>query len=62
MTKTYCINSNCPFTDCEKHLTKVKSETNNHVYVASVDGVCRQYLSYLLDSIQENNNEEKYRT
>lgn len=51
MTKTYCVNSNCPFTDCEKHLSNVKSETNDHVYIANVDGVCRKYISYLIDNI-----------
>lgn len=51
MTKTYCVNSNCLFTDCEKHLSNVKSETNDHVYVANVDGVCRKYISYLIDNI-----------
>ena len=51
MTKTYCVNSNCPFTDCDKHLTKVKEEDSKHVYIANVDGVCRKYISYLIDNI-----------
>lgn len=62
MNKTYCINSNCPFTDCNKHLVNVKSKTNKYVYVASVDGTCRKYLSYLLDLVSGDNYEEKYRT
>ena len=47
--KTYCINANCPFTECDKHLQQLKNQCENkYVKVASFDSVCRDYLHYLI--------------
>ncbi len=45
---TYCINANCPFKDCERHLCQLKEE-NGLVSIAALDGVCRRYISYLVE-------------
>ncbi len=53
--KTYCVNANCPFKKCDKHLQQLKKTKNKSEYVkiASLDSVCRDYLYYLLDMTQE---------
>ena len=49
--KTYCINTNCPFTECDKHLDQLKKNQceDEYVRVAAFDSVCRDYLGYLID-------------
>ena len=57
---TYCINSGCPFKDCKNHV-KHAPKNQKYITVSNMDGVCRKYLSYLLDEvIKENkfNNKE----
>ena len=49
---TYCINSECPFRDCEKHLSKSKSK--GKVYVANFDGICKRYIAYVLEEVNKN--------
>ena len=53
--KIYCINTTCPFTICEKHLNKLKPTKYKEAYVkvADYDGVCRDYISYVLNNIKE---------
>ena len=49
---TYCINSVCPFTECERHPKKINKACRNgkgYVSVTSYDGTCREYISYLVD-------------
>lgn len=46
--KTYCINGNCPFKSCKKHLKHCRSKKRK-VWVANYDGVCRKYISWLVD-------------
>ena len=48
---TYCINSECPFRDCEKHLSKSKSK--GKVYVANFDGICKRYITWVLKECEE---------
>ena len=47
---TYCVNSKCPFKNCDKHLTQLKKveDKTEQVKVANLDSVCREYLYYLL--------------
>lgn len=54
--KTYCVNANCPFKKCDNHLQQLKKikDKSGYVKVASLDSVCKDYLHYLLDEIQEN--------
>ena len=49
----YCINKDCPITDCKKHLTNVSAD-KALVSVAAFDSVCRDYLTLLLEEIQGN--------
>lgn len=49
---TYCINKECPFKDCERHPSKISKAAMNgkgYVSVANYDGVCRRYISHLVD-------------
>lgn len=52
--KTYCVNANCPFKKCDKHLQQLKKakDKSEYVKVASLDSVCRDYLYYLLSTIK----------
>ena len=53
--KTYCVNGNCPFKECDKHLQQLKNakDKSKYIKVASLDSVCKDYLHYLLDEIEE---------
>lgn len=53
--KTYCVNVGCPFKECDKHLQQLKKvkDKNEYVKIASLDSVCKDYLCYLLDEIEE---------
>ena len=44
--KTYCLNVDCPFKDCDKHICHCQNEI---ALVANFDGVCKKYISYLLN-------------
>ena len=47
---TYCVNSDCPFKDCDKHLSQLKKmgDQNGQVIIADLDSVCRHYMHYIL--------------
>ena len=49
---TYCINNLCPFKECERHPSKISKAAikgKGDVSVANYDGVCRKYISYLVN-------------
>ena len=49
---TYCANAQCPFTDCEKHLSRALDAYINGqklVSVAALDGTCRRYIAHLVE-------------
>lgn len=48
--KTYCINGNCPFKSCKKHLKHCRSKKRK-ILVDSYDSVCRDYISWLVKEI-----------
>lgn len=51
--RVYCVNAACPYNSCEHHLINIKKLNKNvgEVRVANLDGVCKDYLDYLLDEI-----------
>lgn len=53
--KTYCVNADCPFKECDKHLQQLKKvkDKSGYIKVASLDSVCKDYLYYLLDEIEK---------
>ena len=59
--KTYCVNANCPFKKCDKHLQQLKKvkDKSEYVKVASLDSVCKDYLHYLLDEISNKTFKEQ---
>lgn len=54
--KTYCVNADCPFKECDKHLLQLKKvkDKSEYIKVASLDSVCKDYLHYLLDEVEES--------
>ena len=53
MKKVYCINNECPFKSCKKHIKHCRAKKSK-VWVANYDGVCRDYISWLLDKSWRN--------
>ena len=53
--KTYCVNADCPFKQCGKHLRQLKKikDKSQYVKVANLDSVCEDYLHYLLEEIEQ---------
>lgn len=49
----YCINKDCPITDCEKHLINTSAD-ETLISVAAFDSVCTDYLILVLEEIQTN--------
>ena len=47
----YCRNNQCPFKDCDKHISKAKNLYE--VYIADFDGVCRRYIGWLLKEVDK---------
>jgi hypothetical protein len=62
---TYCNNAGCPFKSCKKHLINVKKLDRNkikYIDTANLGGVCREYLSYVFDIINEERLETSLET
>ena len=53
--KTYCVNIDCPFKKCDKHLQQLRKikDKSQYVKVANLDSVCEDYLYYLLEEIKQ---------
>lgn len=52
---TYCDNKDCPFKKCERHFSKINEAARNgkgYVSVANYGGVCRKYISHLVDEVE----------
>lgn len=52
---TYCTNTDCPFKDCErywKHIKELAKQGEKYVSLADFSGVCREYISYLLNELE----------
>lgn len=52
---TYCYNPDCPFKKCERHFSKISDAACNgkdYISVANYGGVCRKYISYLVDEAE----------
>ena len=45
---TYCINTDCPFEDCPRHLNRAKQK-HGKIKAANYDGVCKRYIIYLAE-------------
>ena len=56
---TYCDNTDCPFEDCERHPTKISDAAlkgRGYVSVSNLGGVCRRYISYLVEIVRKENH------
>ena len=53
--KTYCINSNCPFKECNNHLSHVQDieDKSELIKVANFDSICREYMNYLVTYLKD---------
>lgn len=45
--KTYCVNPDCPYTDCEDSARRLKGQ-DGYASFANFGGVCRKYISWLV--------------
>lgn len=48
---TYCVNPDCPFTDCERHCDHAPRGVP--VSMAGLYKICRRYIGYLVDKAKE---------
>lgn len=55
MKKVYCINNECPFKSCKRHLTHCRAKKRK-VWVANYDGICSKYIGWLVKKVWEDNN------
>lgn len=45
---TFCVNRECPFRDCERHICHLEGCDPNEVHsFAALDGTCRRYIGWL---------------
>lgn len=49
--RTFCINDDCPFTDCDRHYKHVEG-VNCLVSLADFSGTCRRYISWIVDEVK----------
>ena len=49
---TYCINNDCPFKDCYRHIAQIP--TKEGIYsLANFDGVCERYIKFVASEVAE---------
>lgn len=54
---TYCANAQCPFADCERHLSHITGtyrDGQKLVSVAALDGTCRRYIAHLVEDAKDD--------
>lgn len=57
LNMTYCVNTDCPLRDCERHPEKLKLlPVNVVVNVADLGGVCDRYIGYLVECVEGGEN------
>ena len=54
--KTFCINTECPFKDCDRHPILLKG-VRTIVSVAPLDGVSDRYIRYLVKEVEYDRTE-----
>lgn len=51
---TYCVNSKCPFKDCENHLSNIEHlPPETQISVAALDAICTKYLEFLVEETEQ---------
>lgn len=52
---TYCCYAECPFKDCERHLSKVtESGRAQAVWMADFAPTCRRYIAHVVEEVADN--------
>ena len=47
---TYCVNTSCPFWDCENHPGHLEGHDPHEVHsFAALDATCRRYIGWLVE-------------
>lgn len=49
---TYCLNWQCPFTDCERR--SMNAPRDVPVSCAYLDGTCRRYIEHVLEEVSKD--------
>ena len=59
----YCINSACPFKECDKHLSQLQKTNQDytHVRIVAIDAICRDYIAYLVEKNASNRRSRRVR-
>lgn len=52
MSITYCVNSDCPFKYCERHMANIQVKSGEYSF-ADFDSVCERYIRYLVSEVAE---------
>lgn len=48
----YCTCWECPWSDCERHLRRLKGrDGKTRVSVANMGGICRRYIAWLVERV-----------
>jgi len=47
--KYYCLYSQCPLTDCEKHLKQPFDKTGEYINLKDYAPICERYIGWLVD-------------
>ena len=50
---TYCAYAACPLKRCSRHLSRA-DKRNKYVSVCDFAPTCREYLSYVLEEVENN--------
>ncbi|MBR5316015.1 MAG: hypothetical protein IKU44_04410 [Firmicutes bacterium] len=53
MAKAYCINKNCIFHDCEKHMKQLEGKDGTYTF-KGFDATCRRYISWLVSEVKKD--------
>ena len=58
---TYCVNDDCPFTDCIRHARNLTGENPSTILsFANFGGTCRRYIEYLVGDLDLQYDDELY--
>lgn len=57
--RTYCDNKDCPYKDCDIHISRLKGKREIYTF-ANLGGVCARYIRYVatlfIQEVQNENN------
>lgn len=49
----YCINPDCPFDDCDRHIKQLEGKEGIYTF-AGFDAICRRYIAWRVSEVMKN--------